>query len=57
MAYKVVRDKKGPYTFRSGTKSESLFTGVWGPDGKVLGPGKNVFTSGMAEEVLETMMS
>ncbi len=51
MAYKVVRDEKVTLTHPDGTNVESLFTGVWGPDGKQLGPGRTVDTSGMAEEV------
>ena len=52
MAYEVVRDEKRTQTYADGTKVDyHLFTGVYESDGKQSGPRKNVFTSGMAEEV------
>ncbi len=50
MAFEVVRDEKSTVTFPDGTKDETLFTGVRGPDGKSFGPRKTVYTSGMAEK-------
>ncbi len=54
MANCACHDEKITVMGSEGQKLDSLFTGVRGPDGKIIGPRKLFHTSGMTDEEYQT---